>query len=50
MDLNSVLEPEQANPLGTLESLIIIHFSSFPRVSFLHKYEDQSLIKGLAQI
>lgn len=43
--LNSVLKLEQANPLGTPESLIIIHFCSFPRVSFLHRYGCQPFNK-----
>lgn len=33
--LNSVLQLEQANPLGTPGGLIIIHFCAFPRVPFL---------------
>lgn len=43
--LNLILDLNRANPLGTLASLIIIHFSPFPRVSFLPKCECQPFSK-----
>lgn len=43
--LNLILDVNRAIPLSTPENLIIIHFSSFPRVLFLHKCECQPFSK-----